>query len=153
MHFARRGCGAPQFAHGAFAGTAQVLPGLPATVADVAHNADSAAALEKFLFAMGYFPQTVAIFGMQARKDAAAFVAALQRRINHWFVFCPQDGDGDVAALAGTITASGGAATICCDIADAVLQARAAVGENDRIVVTGSFLVVADFLSYGGKRQ
>ena len=134
-------------------GRTQVLPGLPATVADVAHNADSAAALEKFLFAMGYFPQTVAIFGMQARKDAAAFVAALQRRINHWFVFCPQDGDGDVAALAGTITASGGAATICCDIADAVLQARAAVGENDRIVVTGSFLVVADFLSYGGKRQ
>ncbi len=135
------------------AGRAQVLPGLPATVIDVAHNADSAAALEKFLFRMGYFPRTFAIFGMQARKDSAAAVAALRRRVDHWFICRPEGGDGDVETLAAVVKDGGGEATCCGDVKDAVLRARAAADKNDRIVIAGSFLVVADFLQLEDGRK
>ena len=127
-------------------GRAQVLPGLPVTIADVAHNADSARALERVLFEMGYFPRTMAVFGLQARKNAAAVVAALRRRVDKWFVCRPQGGDGDAAALAEAVRAGGGEAVVCGGAADAHKKARAECAENDRIVVTGSFLVVAEFL-------
>lgn len=134
-------------------GRAQVLPGQPATVIDVAHNAESAAALEKFLFGMGYFPRTFAVFGMQARKDAKAAIDALRRRVDHWFLCRPEGGDGDMAKMAAIIKDGGGAATCCDSVRDAALRARAAAGENDRIVVAGSFLVVADFLTDGGEEN
>lgn len=134
-------------------GRAQVLPGLPATVMDVAHNADSAAALEKFLFGMGYFPRTFMVFGMQARKDAAAAIEVLRRRVDHWFVCRPEGGDGDVETLAAIIKDGGGEATCCGGVADALMRARAAADKDDRIVIAGSFLVVADFLADGGEKE
>ena len=53
---------------------------------DVAHNPHAARALAATLGTMGYFPQTIAVFGMLADKDIAGVIAAVKARIDRWFV-------------------------------------------------------------------
>ncbi|MCH9704519.1 MAG: bifunctional folylpolyglutamate synthase/dihydrofolate synthase [Proteobacteria bacterium] len=132
----------------ALPGRAQILPGQPVTVLDVAHNTAAAIALEQQLFDMGYFPRTTAVFGMLARKDIDGFVGALNRRIDHWHVVQPTDGDLSAAALAERVRSTGAAVTAHDTIAAAVRAAHADSGDNGRIVITGSFLTVSDFLLY-----
>ena len=127
-------------------GRAQVLPGRPAVILDVAHNVESAECLERFLFAMGFFSKTVAVVGMFARKDAAAFVRALSRRVDKWIAVCPSGGDFPAEKMAEVIRQNGGAAECAESVSAAASRARAESGENDRIIIAGSFLVVADFL-------
>ena len=61
-------------------GRFQVLPGRPTIVLDVAHNPHAARVLAATLGTMGYFPETLAVFGMLADKDIAGVVAARRRR-------------------------------------------------------------------------
>ena len=126
-------------------GRTQVLPGLPVTVLDVAHNPAAAVTLERFLFAMGYYPTTRAVLGMLARKDIDGFAGALAQRVDEWFVARPKGGDLSADAMAATLSAVGHTVTACPTIAAAMAQARAKSADNDRILVTGSFLTVADF--------
>ena len=60
-------------------GRFQVLPGRPAIVLDVAHNPHAARVLAATLGAMGYLPETIAVFGMLADKDIGGVIAARQR--------------------------------------------------------------------------
>ena len=131
-------------------GRAQVLPGLPTVVLDVAHNAEAAARLERLLFEMGFFPKTTAVVGMFARKDAGAFVRTLAKRVDKWIAVCPAEGDLPAEKMAEAIRQNGGEAECADSVAAAVAKARAESGEKDRIVVAGSFLVVADFLAPPG---
>ena len=130
----------------ALSGRAQVLPGRPAVVLDVAHNPEAAAALERFLFAMGFFPKTTVIVGMMARKDAASFAKALSRRADKWLAVCPAGGDCSAESLARVLRESGCDAEPEPSVSSAFARARSESGENDRIVVAGSFLTVAEFL-------
>ena len=127
-------------------GRFQILPGRPVTVVDVAHNPAAAAALERGLFAMGYYPHTRAVLGMLARKDIAGFVAALGKRVDVWYTARPRGGDLSGEEIATAVIAAGGRAVSFPSIAAAVAQARADSGDGDRIVVTGSFLTVSDCL-------
>ena len=132
-------------------GRAQVLPGIPATVLDVAHNTEAAAALERMLFDMGWFPKTAAVLGMLARKDAAGFVRVLHRRVDEWFVARPEEGDKEAAETAQAVAEAGGRAKVFDSIADAVRAAREYCGNDGRIVITGSFMTVADYIRSCGK--
>ena len=67
-------------------GRFQVLPGRPAIVLDVAHNPHAARVLAATLGAMGYFPATIAVFGMLADKDVRGVIDAVKARIDRWFV-------------------------------------------------------------------
>ena len=67
-------------------GRFQVLPGRPAIVLDVAHNPHAARVLAATLGAMGYFPATIAVFGMLADKDVRGVIDAVKARIDAWFV-------------------------------------------------------------------
>ncbi len=127
-------------------GRAQVLPGEPLTILDVAHNAAAAMVLERMLFDMGYFSKTAAVLGMMARKDTTAFVRALSRRIDYWYIARPQGGDIAASEVAAAVLAGGGEAVICDSIADATQKARDYCGKNGRIVITGSFMTIADYL-------
>lgn len=127
---------------------AQVLAGKPVTVVDVAHNPAAAAALERQLFDMGYYPHTAAVLGMLARKDVGGFIAALNRRIDSWHIACPRDGDLSAAALADAVRAQAAAPVSEYDsIAAATVAAKEKSGENGRIVITGSFLTIADYFT------
>jgi dihydrofolate synthase/folylpolyglutamate synthase len=128
-------------------GRFQVLPGRPATVLDVAHNPHAARAFAAALGAMGFFPETHAVFGMLADKDVGGVVDAVRGRVDRWYVG-PLPGPRGASAdgLANVLRQHGVAdeSIRCCDdIGAALAVARGAAGEADRIVVFGSFLTVA----------
>lgn len=70
--------------HVSLPGRMQILPGLPATILDVAHNPHAAAALGQNLDSMGHYPHTYAVVGMLHDKDIEATIAKLSRRVDRW---------------------------------------------------------------------
>ncbi len=139
-------------------GRFQVLAGRPAVVLDVAHNPHAAAHLAANLDNMGFFPQTYAVFGMLADKDIDATVAHLRQRVDHWLcVDLPGPRGSSAQSLADRLHAAGirpghgddaqRSITCCASPREGLQRARALAEENDRIVVFGSFLTVADVLS------
>ncbi len=138
-------------------GRFQIVPGQPALVLDVAHNAQAVAALAANLDAMGYFPRTHAVFGAMADKDIVAIVARMAPLVEVWHCCdlpTPRAASAlDLAALvrAGTTGKPGGPPEVhrhggpAQALASAVGSAEAA----DRIVVFGSFYTVGGVLKAG----
>ena len=132
-------------------GRFQVLPGRPAVVLDVAHNPQAAGVLAANLGDMGFHPETWAVFGMLADKDVEGVVAPMKARVSRWLP-CTLEGPRglDAGALTARLRAAGVEdgciAEGFASPAAAFAAARAQVGEDDRIVVFGSFLTVADVL-------
>ncbi len=62
----------------------QILPGLPATILDVAHNPHAVAALGQNLDSMGHYPHTYAVVGMLHDKDIENTLSRIARRIDRW---------------------------------------------------------------------
>jgi dihydrofolate synthase / folylpolyglutamate synthase len=131
-------------------GRFQVLPGRPAVVLDVAHNPHAAGVLAANLGDMGFFPQTWAVFGMLRDKDIAGVVDHLRGRIDRWLVAGLEGPRAARAAEIAAILRSAGIATGSIETFDSPAQAYSAArrwsGEDDRIVVFGSFLTVADVM-------
>ena len=132
------------------AGRFQVMPGVPCVVVDVAHNPHAAAVLAQNLSDQGFFPNTRAVFGMLVDKDMEGVCLALKARVDEWHVAgLPGPRGASVAQLASAIEKSGATGAIVRH--DSVMSAYAAArelsNENDRIVIFGSFLTVAAFLS------
>lgn len=151
-------------------GRFQVLPGQPTVVLDVGHNPHAAAHLRESLDNMGFFPYTHCIFGMLSDKDAVEVVNALKDRVDHWHLV-PLEGDrgrstaqlmeqlvqagvdsaafdwqGNSRALAkGGIAKQPPEKSVQCydSVSQAYAVVTSAVPPNDRILVFGSFLVVA----------
>lgn len=151
-------------------GRFQVLPGQPTVVLDVGHNPHAAAHLRESLDNMGFFPYTHCIIGMLADKDAVGVVNALKDRVDHWHLV-PLEGDRgrSTEQLMGQLAqagvdssafdwvgnsqalAKGGIAKQPPEksvqsynsVSQAYAVVTSAVPPNDRILVFGSFLVVA----------
>lgn len=132
-------------------GRFQVLPGRPVTVLDVAHNPHAAAALAYSLDTMGFFPYTLALFGAMKDKDIEGIAARMAGRIDHWFLTAlPSPRSATPETLSAAVSASGFApnppqqtmATFA-DPGQAWQALLNRAGENDRIVVFGSFYTVA----------
>lgn len=133
----------------------QVLPGKPAVVLDVAHNPQAAAVLAENLMNTGFFPQTWAVCGMLVDKDIAGTLAHLVRRVDHWLLCrLPGPRAADPSLLEKALREAGSTASVeCFDAPDsAFASARFRAGENDRIVVFGSFLTVAGAMPAAVKR-
>lgn len=131
----------------ALPGRFEVLPGRPMIVFDVAHNPHAARALASALGEMGYHPETIAVCGMLADKDLAGVVAAMKSRVDRWFLGSLPGPRGATAVTIRDKLLMAGVDPAMVrsfdSIAEAVVAARDAAGEADRIVVFGSFLTVA----------
>ena len=139
-------------------GRFQVLPGRPAVILDVAHNPHAAATLAQNLDQMGFYPYTYAVFGAMSDKDVSGILLHLKDKIDHWY-FCdlPLPRAASAESLASALTGAGfvagsggdGERSIQCfgTPAEAYAAARDRVGENDRIIVFGSFLTVAGVMA------
>ncbi|NHZ63697.1 bifunctional tetrahydrofolate synthase/dihydrofolate synthase [Massilia genomosp. 1] len=137
-------------------GRFQVLPGRPTVILDVAHNPHAAAALAQNLGNMGFHPYTYAVFGIMQDKDIDGVIAPMADYVDHWCVAnLPSPRAADPDTLAATLAAlpSGDAKPgersvhTFADPASAFANAMSRAGENDRIVVFGSFYTVAGVMA------
>ena len=137
----------------AWPGRLQVLPGRPTVVLDVAHNPHAARALHDALGTMGFFENTIAVFGMLGDKDIDQVIGIMKDRIDFWCVAGLEKSAGARGAtsetLAQKLLAHGAAGKFSqhVNIGGAFAAARAKAGQNDRILVFGSFYTVADVLN------
>ena len=133
-------------------GRMQVMPGRPVVVLDVAHNPHAARALDDALASMSFHPNTFAVFGMLQDKDIDSVVKILKGRIDFWFIAGLESVAGargaTAAMLAEKLAAHGLGDRFSrhMSIANAYAAAREKAGENDRILVFGSFYTVAEIL-------
>lgn len=139
-------------------GRFQVLPGRPMVILDVAHNPHAAATLAQNLGNMGFHPFTYAVFGAMVDKDIDGVIGQLKECIDHW---CVTDLPSPRAASALQIKekllqagvtpkdrpAIERSMEVFTSPADAFANAIRRAGENDRIVVFGSFLTVAGVMA------
>jgi len=130
-------------------GRFQVLPGRPQTILDVAHNPEAAHTLADNLGASGFAAQTLGVLGMLRDKDIAGVVRAVAPRITGWHLGSLGGARGASAAQLAQALAQAGVATPAAQhasIAEAYAAALGRAGENDKIVVFGSFLTVAEVM-------
>ena len=118
----------------------------PAIILDVAHNPQAVEGLAESLGAMGEFEQTIAVVGMLADKDIEGALAALAGAVDAWFLArldVPRGASAERLAEALQAVDARGSVTRCASPAEALERAAKEAGENDRIVVCGSFYTVA----------
>lgn len=131
-------------------GRFQVLPGQPTIVLDVAHNPHASSALAQSVDKMGYFPYTHAIFGVMADKDILGVIKPMLEIVDYWHcVDLPTPRAARATDLVHMIeklgvknTADSGV-TAHAELAQAYKKTLEKVGQNDRILVFGSFLTVS----------
>ena len=122
----------------------QVLPGKPQVILDVAHNPQAAQVLADNLASSGFSPETIAVCGMLRDKDIGGVLKALAPRITRWHLASLQ---GPRAASAEEL-AQFVKGDCFASPAEAFAAALGRAGENDKIVVFGSFLTVGEVLAW-----
>ncbi|OEZ63309.1 bifunctional tetrahydrofolate synthase/dihydrofolate synthase [Duganella sp. HH105] len=134
-------------------GRFQVLPGRPTVILDVAHNPHAASALNQNLGNMGFHPYTYAVFGSMHDKDIDGVIAAMSEHVDHWcLATLPSPRSASASELAAKVQVvqeekAERTINIFDDPAAAYANAISRAGENDRIVVFGSFLTVAGVMA------
>jgi dihydrofolate synthase/folylpolyglutamate synthase len=134
-------------------GRFQVLPGRPTVIYDVAHNPHAAAALAQNVGNMGFSPYTFAVFGSMHDKDIDGVIKAMAPCVDHWCLTnlpSPRAATAsELAAKVQSIEANMGEKTVNIfdEPGQAFANAMSRAGENDRIVVFGSFLTVAGVMA------
>ncbi len=130
-------------------GRFQVLPGRPMVILDVAHNPQAATELAGNLERMPAAGETIAVFAMFKDKDIGGVARAMRERVTRWLV-AASDGPRGAGAqwLSAELARAGITAPIIChdNVAAAWHMACKQAGENDKIIVFGSFLTVSAVL-------
>ena len=116
-------------------------------VVDVGHNPQAARALAAWLEASPVAGLTHAVFAALGDKDITGVIAALEDRIDRWWLAGLADAgprglavDAFAERLADTAAAGG---TRCPEVSDALAAARREAGPGARILVFGSFHTAA----------
>ena len=131
------------------------MPGRPAVILDVAHNPHAASALAQNLDSMAYHPYTHAVMGAMADKDIAGVIKPLLNIVDYWY-FCDlpiaraakaQDLSQILESL-GFEPGSDRGHQVFASPELAYEAALKTAGEDDRIMVFGSFYTVAGVMSY-----
>ncbi len=128
------------------AGRFQVLPGRPIVVLDVAHNPHAARSLAANLKRMGVFRETIAVFGMLKDKDILGVVAEVKDQVTRWLVADIRERRGATAVQLEQVLEQAGVRgdiELFDDAGVAFRKATSTATANDRILVFGSFVTVA----------
>ena len=135
----------------ALPGRFQALPGRPQVILDVAHNPQAAQTLAENLGSAGFAPETIAVCGMLRDKDIGGVLRAVAPRITRWHLATLP---GPRGARAGELAQhlEGKEVLLHDTPAEAFESAAARAGENDKIVVFGSFLTVGEVMAWLKRR-
>lgn len=129
------------------AGRFQVLPGRPLVVLDVAHNPHAARVLAANLAELPHTAgEVVAVCAMLRDKDIAGVVGALKGAFTRWLVADSAGARGAGAAELATALGQAGVRVPVAQYSSVAMAWREAcknAGDNDKIIVFGSFLTVA----------
>ena len=135
-------------------GRFQVLAGQPTVVLDVAHNPHASSALAASLDKMGYFPFTHAIFGVMSDKDIEGVIRPMLGIVDYWHcVNLNIPRAATALKLQHTLENMGvkntneSGVTSHETVDEAYQKTFELIGQNDRIVVFGSFLTVSAVMS------
>lgn len=130
-------------------GRFQVVPGPVEWILDVAHNPAAAAALADQLRNRACAGRTWAIMGLLADKDADGVIEALAGVVDQWHPVTLVGARGRPGADLAARLRSADLRTVAPhdDIVGACQVARAGASIGDRIVVLGSFHLVAPVLA------
>ena len=126
-------------------GRFQVLPGRPLTVLDVGHNPHAARALRRSLINLMFAEKRTAVFSILADKDIDGVLDIVKDQFDEWHI-APLDVPRGMTAeaLVRKLSEHGiGNVKVFENIEKAYRAALEKAGENDRIVVFGSFHTVA----------
>ncbi|ACT50788.1 bifunctional tetrahydrofolate synthase/dihydrofolate synthase [Methylovorus glucosotrophus] len=135
--------------HVNLAGRFDVRQSAPSVILDVAHNPHAATALASNLNAQANAGRTLAVFAMLADKDIPGMVAAVHATVHAWYLAdIPQIRGAKATQLQEAVTEIDPDVPVHVyrTVAEAYRQACIDAGENDRIIVFGSFFTVADVM-------
>jgi len=138
----------------ALTGRFQIVPGEPVLVLDVAHNPHSVSALAANLDAMGFYPNTHAVFGAMADKDLLAMFQKMLPLVDSWYFTdlpLPRASSGaQLAELLAKINTRKDVKASQHESPQKALDAAIdAAAPTDRILVFGSFYTVGGVLQNG----
>ena len=130
-------------------GRFQVLPGRPLTVLDVGHNPHAARALRQSLIALPFAEKRIAVFSMLSDKDIDGVLEIVRDQFDEWYLAPLDMPRGMTLAALQEKCAAHGIDRIKTfeNVQSACESALSVAGENDRIVVFGSFHTVGEAMS------
>ena len=126
-------------------GRFQVMPGRPMVILDVGHNPHAARGLSESLRALPAGGRTIAVFAMLKDKDIAGVAQPLKDQVDAWLVAgLPGLRGADVHRIEQALASIGVSAPVSRfdSLADAYQCAIRSAGQNDKILVFGSFFTV-----------
>lgn len=126
-------------------GRFQVLPGRPLVILDVAHNPHAARGLSESLRSLPAGGRVIAVFAMLKDKDIAGVAQPLSDQVDEWLVAGLEGPRGaDSRHIERVLTASGVTKPVrrFDSPAQAYGYAIGVAGQNDKILVFGSFYTV-----------
>lgn len=126
-------------------GRFQVMPGRPMVILDVGHNPHGARGLASSLRALPAGGRLIAVFAMLKDKDIAGVAQALKDQVDEWMVATLPGSRGAQARQVEQVLASIGVDAPISrfeTVADAYQCAMRSAGQDDKILVFGSFFTV-----------
>ncbi len=134
-------------------GRFQVMPGRPVVILDVGHNPHAARGLAESLRALPAGGRLIAVFAMLKDKDIAGVAQPLKDQIDEWLVAAlPGLRGADARCIEQALASIGISAPVRRfeSPADAYQCAIRSAGQNDKILVFGSFFTVGAVLQARG---
>ena len=134
-------------------GRFQVLPGRPMVILDVGHNPHAARALASSLRRLPGGGRTIAVFAMLKDKDIEGVAAAMRDDVDEWLVAGlsgPRGADAERIRQALAAVRVGVPVAKFDTPVGAYQHAIRSAGQNDKILVFGSFYTVGAVLAARG---
>ncbi len=134
-------------------GRFQIMPGRPMVILDVGHNPHAARGLSESLRALPAGGRMIAVFAMLKDKDVAGVAQALKGQVDEWLIAALPGARG---ASAGHIVLALGSIGVSAPVtsfdspAEAYQCALRLAGQNDKILVFGSFFTVGAVMQARG---
>ncbi len=132
-------------------GRYQQLQRAPSVIVDVAHNEQSATMLAQVLADDVTEGKTLAVVAMLADKAVQETLQVVSPQVDHWFsagLEVPRGMPAKNMAQAVRAVQADDKITDCDTVEQACQQALSQAGENDRVIVFGSFYTVGAAMRY-----
>lgn len=127
-------------------GRFQVLPGLPQTILDVAHNPHAVTHMLENMLKLPAVKNSYAVFGLANDKDLASIIFACRNKFDKWFIAKTNSRKSlELNKISEALFENGiDQIVVCKTITDAYNSAKNLANGDDGIVCFGSFYTIEE---------